>query len=96
MNWLKKRKIRKLEKERERVKKMEKTVDETWTKLLEEWGQAKEPPHLTVGERSTIDDEYAVKSEAFEAITNALFCRQMELTGQIIDLRLPKGSEENE
>jgi len=37
-----------------------------------------------------------VKSEAFEAITNALFCRQMELTGQIIDLRLPKGSEENE
>ena len=88
MNWLKnkatERKIRKLEIERDEVRKMHTMMDEAWDALLEEWGQAK--IGKTREEVDAIDDEYIIKSDAFEKITDTLYARKWDLDMEIIRL----------
>jgi hypothetical protein len=88
MNWLKnkatERKIRKLEIERDEVRKMHTIIDESWDALLEEWGKAK--IGKTREEVDAIDDEYIIKSDAFEKITDTLYSRKLDLSKEIIQL----------
>tara|TARA_R100001082_G_scaffold67083_1_gene37950 strand:- start:1297 stop:1590 length:294 start_codon:yes stop_codon:yes gene_type:complete len=88
MNWLKnkatERRIRKLEIERDEVRKMHTIMDETWDALLEEWGEAK--IGKTQKEKDAIDDEYIIKSDAFERITDTLYARKHDLDMEIIRL----------